>query len=260
VRLGAAAIAIARESKYENAGTVEFLLDRDGNFYFIEVNARLQVEHPVTELVTGLDLVREQIRIAAGEPLGFTQEDVEFKGWSIECRITAEDVDAGFLPSLGRIEVVSEPSGPGIRVDSSLFTGLEVSPYYDSLLAKLIVYGRDRDEALRRLTRALDEYTVLGVKTTIPFFQQLVANEDFRAGEMDTHFIDRRFTFENNGHDADTALLVAALLSHAKRTGGSLNGKSPAGPTGDANGSGWRVAGRLAGTNRYGGGSWRGTF
>jgi acetyl-CoA carboxylase biotin carboxylase subunit len=257
-RLGAAAIAIAREAGYENAGTVEFLLDGEGNFYFIEVNARLQVEHPVTELVTGLDLVREQLRIAAGEPLSFRQEEVQLKGWAIECRITAEDAGAGFLPSLGRIELVNEPSGPGIRVDSSLFPGLEVSPYYDSLLAKVIAWGADREWALRRLARALDEYQVLGVKTTIPFFRQLLTNTDFLAGDMDTHFLDRRFQFGGDkgpGED-DTALVVAALLSHARRGDGGMPKNGPSA----APGSGWRTAGRREGTERNGGGSWRSTF
>lgn len=256
-RLGAAAIAIARESGYENAGTVEFLLDRDGAFYFIEVNARLQVEHPVTELVTGLDLVREQLRIAAGEQLGFAQEDVYLRGWAIECRITSEDAEGGFMPSLGRIDLVSEPSGPGVRVDSSLFTGLEVSPYYDSLLAKVIVWGHDRDEALRRLDRALSEYQVLGIKTTIPFFRQLLENESFRAGEMDTHFIDRSFRPEPGQAEHDTdALVVAALLSHGRRVGNGAvahsNGAKPA--------NGWRDAARAPEQPRGGGGRWRSTF
>jgi acetyl-CoA carboxylase biotin carboxylase subunit len=259
-RLGAAAIAIAKEARYENAGTVEFLLDRDGSFYFIEVNARLQVEHPVTELVTGLDLVREQLRIAAGEPLGFEQKDVVLKGWAIECRITAEDAEQGFLPSLGVIDLVSEPSGPGIRVDSSLFSGLEVSPYYDSLLAKVIVWGRDRAEALARLDRALSEYQVVGVKTTIPFFRRLLQNADFRAGEIDTHFLDRRF--DASGKDAatddDTALIAAALLSHSRR-GASGNGQAATGNYATP-GAAWRKAGRIAGTERFGGGPWRSTF
>ena len=253
-RLGAAAVAIAREAGYENAGTVEFLLDADGNFYFIEVNARLQVEHPVTELVTGLDLVREQLRVAAGEPLGFRQEDVTFRGWAIECRIIAEDVDQDFMPSLGRIDFVSEPSGPGVRVDSSLFTGLEVSPYYDSLLAKVIVWGNDRDEALRRLDRALSEYQVLGVNTTVPFFRQLVADSDFLAGNLNTHFLDGFAVSSGQDSDGDTALVVAAVLSHHRRAGGQTLPKD-----GGAPGSGWRAAGRIAGTNRFGGGTWRST-
>jgi acetyl/propionyl-CoA carboxylase alpha subunit len=253
-RLGAAATAIAREAGYENAGTVEFLLDREGNFYFIEVNARLQVEHPVTELVTGLDLVREQLLVAAGEPLGFTQADVTLNGWAMEFRITAEDSEHGFLPSLGTIGLVNEPQGPGVRIDSSLFDGLEVTPYYDSLLAKIIVWGKDRDEVLRRLERALSEYQVLGVKTTIPFFQQLIGNEAFRAGDLDTHFLERHFeTANDDAREDDTALVVAALLSHARRGNGSP-------PEAKANGSNWRRLGRVVNAERVGGGSWRNIF
>jgi acetyl-CoA carboxylase biotin carboxylase subunit len=256
-RLGAAAVAIARQAGYENAGTVEFLLDGKGDFYFIEVNARLQVEHPVTELVTGLDLIREQLRIAAGEPLGFEQKDVRFDGWAIECRITAEDATKGFLPSIGRIHLVNEPSGPGVRVDSSLFGGLEVSQYYDSLLSKLIVWGRDRDEALRRLQRALSEYQVLGVKTTIPFHQALIENADFAAGNLDTHFLERHELAGLNDADGreDNALLAAALLSHARRSNGAKRDGSNGGD------SAWRTAGRQSGIERRnGGGPWRSTF
>jgi acetyl-CoA carboxylase biotin carboxylase subunit len=251
-RLGDAAVAIAREASYENAGTVEFLLDRTGAFYFIEANARLQVEHPVTELVTGLDLVREQLRVAAGEPLGLTQEDVLLRGWAIECRITAEDSQADFMPSLGRIELVSEPSGPGVRVDSSLFTGMEVSPYYDSLLSKLIVWGNDRDEALRRMQRALSEYQVLGVKTTLPFHRELMQDEAFISGDFHTHFLDGRETPETHASSDDTPLLVAALLSHQRRREGG--GES------DAGSGGWRAAARRNATERNGGGNWRSTF
>jgi acetyl-CoA carboxylase biotin carboxylase subunit len=255
-RLGAAAIAIAREAGYTNAGTVEFLVDREGNFYFIEVNARLQVEHPVTELVTGLDLIREQLRIAAGEPLDFGQADVRLNGWAIECRITAEDAEQNFLPSIGRVELVNEPAGPGVRVDSSLFPGCEVSQYYDSLLSKLIVWGRDRDEALRRLRRALDEYTVLGVKTTIPFHRRLVDHEAFVAGDLDTHFIERRFEAAGEQPEAPegeaSALIAAALLSHTRRGNQSTHaeGARPAG--------GWRAAARRNSVERApGGASWR---
>jgi acetyl-CoA carboxylase biotin carboxylase subunit len=258
-RLGAAAVAIAREAGYTNAGTVEFLLDNDGSFYFIEVNARLQVEHPVTEFVTGLDLVREQLRIASGEPLGIEQTDLALNGWAMECRITAEDVEGGFLPSLGRIELVNEPSGPGVRVDSSLYSGLEVSPYYDSLLAKLIVWGRDRDEATRRLARALDEYRVLGIKTSIPFYRQLVRNDDFLAGRMDTHFLDR-FEMALGSSNGNDALVAAALLSHQRRGGGSTSSNGHSARPAETAGSAWRTAGRIAGMDRTGGGSWRSTF
>jgi len=261
-RLGESAVAIAREAGYQNAGTVEFLVDRDGNYYFIEVNARLQVEHPVTELVTGIDLIREQLRVAAGEPLGYTQDDVHFNGWAMECRITAEDAEHGFLPSIGVIDLVSEPSGPGVRVDSSLFTGYEVSQFYDSLLSKLIVYGRDRTEVLRRLRRALDEYRVLGVKTTIPFHRRLMDDPAFIAGEMDTHFLDHNDVSVELERQDDTALLAAALLSHERKRGGGGN-KNTSGGSGSG---GWRTQGRLDGMRSggfgktgAGGAAWRST-
>jgi len=252
-RLGAAAVAIARGAGYENAGTVEFLLDAAGDFYFIEANARLQVEHPVTEFVTGLDLVREQLRIAAGEPLGYTQADIHLRGWAIECRITAEDADNGFMPGLGVVEHVSEPSGPGVRVDSCLFDGYEVGPHYDSLLSKLIVSGSDREQTLSRLRRALDEYQILGVKTTLPFHRRLVDDPAFIAGDFDTRFLDRRFQFEaTEAAHGDHAMVVAALLSHQRRGNGSAN------PPGDSNR--WKTAGRQAAANRTpGGGRWRST-
>ena len=252
-RLGAAAVAIAREAGYQNAGTVEFLLDETGAFYFIEANARLQVEHPVTELVSGIDLVREQLRIAAGEPLGYTQEDIQLRGWAIECRVTAEDADNGFMPSLGVVEHVSEPSGPGVRVDSSLFDGYEVGPHYDSLLSKLIVSGSDRDQALSRLRRALDEYQILGVKTTLPFHRRLADDPSFIAGDIDTRFLERRFQFETpEPSHTDDAMVVAALLSHQRR--GDSATLAPAA------GTRWRTAGRQDAANRApGGGRWRST-
>jgi acetyl-CoA carboxylase biotin carboxylase subunit len=255
-RLGAAGVAIAREAGYENAGTIEFLLDASGAFYFIEANARLQVEHPVTEFVTGLDLVREQLRIAAGELLGYTQADVTFRGWAIECRITAEDAANGFMPGLGVAHHVSEPSGPGVRVDSSLFDGCEVGPHYDSLLSKLIVYGADRDQARSRLRRALDEYQVLGVNTTLPFHRRLVDDPAFIAGEIDTRFLDRSFRYEaTDGEHDDHALAVAALLSHQRRSNGMHRDAAESG------GSRWKATSRQAATDRApGGGRWRDTF
>ena len=254
-RLGATAIAIAREAGYENAGTVEFLVDENGDFYFIEVNARLQVEHPVTEMVTGIDLVRAQIRIAAGEPLGFGQEDVNLNGWAIECRITAEDPLAGFLPNQGRVEYVSEPSGPGIRVDSCLYPGLEVPEFYDSMLAKAIGWGANREEAIQRLRRALSEYVILGPRTTLPFYSQLLDDPDFRAGAIDTRFLDRKFRFaDRDGKGSeDTALAAAAALLHG-RPSGRTAGVSTGGVE-----SAWRVAGRLAAMRPFSGGSWRNT-
>ena len=259
-RLGAAAVAIAHEAGYESAGTIEFLLDAEGNFYFIEANARLQVEHCVTEMVTEIDLVQEQLRLAAGERLGYAQADVAQRGWAIECRILAEDAENGFLPSLGRVAHLNEPSGPGVRVDSSLFAGLEVGPHYDSLLAKLVVWGRDRRQAASRLRRALAEYEVAGVKTTIPFHRQLLADEAFLAGDIDTHFVERRYAPADDGRgEGDSALIVAAVLSHERRRGSPSRGKGN-GAAALPERDGWRRAARLAATDRAGGGPWRSTF
>ena len=255
-RLGEAAVAIARESGYVNAGTVEFLMDKEGDFYFIEANARLQVEHPVTELVTGLDLVQEQLLIAAGGPLTFEQKDIELRGWAIECRITAEDAASGFMPSLGRISHLAEPSGPGVRVDSSLFTGMEVGPHYDSLVSKLCVWGADRTQALARLRRAIDEYQISGVKTTLPFHRDLINHPGFIAGEIETRFLDRN-TLGSEPHEAgEAALLAAALLSHSRRTSGSTS----AGVTKPAKATGWRESARGGAVVRGGGATWRDTF
>ncbi len=182
-------VKLVRAINYVNAGTAEFLLGPDGNFYFLEVNARIQVEHPVTELRTGIDLVQEQFRVAAGLPLSFTQEQVEFRGAAIEARISAEDPTNRFLPATGTVLALQEPSGPGVRVDSGLYNGLQVPLFYDPLLAKLIVWGRDREQAINRLRRALDEYQVLGVRTTIPFARWLTEHPRFLAGDFSTDFI-----------------------------------------------------------------------
>jgi acetyl/propionyl-CoA carboxylase alpha subunit len=257
-RMGAAAVAIAREAGYENAGTVEFLLDdRDGAFYFIEVNARVQVEHPVTEMVTGIDIIQTQLRIASGEPLGLTQDDIVMRGWAIECRVTAEDAEQGFLPSLGHITLVNEPSGPGVRVDSSLFSGCEVSQYYDSLLSKVIAWGSDREQALARLRRALGEYEILGVKTTLPFQRRLIEDEAFVTGALYTRLLERRRDLFDipEAPEGDEALLAAALLSHTRRQSGATSATSAASKTG-----GWRTAAREDATRRSGGGPWRATF
>ncbi len=188
-RFTSAAVALARRAGYCNAGTCEFLLGPDRNFYFLEVNTRLQVEHPVTEWRTGLDLVREQLRVAAGLPLSITQEQVTFRGHAIEARITAEDALNRFLPASGTITALHEPAGPGVRMDSGIFEGLTLPPFYDSLLAKLICWGSDRTEALARLRRALDEYVIVGTRTTIPFHQWLVRQPRFLAGDFSTDFI-----------------------------------------------------------------------
>ncbi|MBI3457300.1 MAG: acetyl-CoA carboxylase biotin carboxylase subunit [Candidatus Rokubacteria bacterium] len=189
--MGEAACRLVAAAGYQNAGTVEFLVDAERRFYFLEVNTRLQVEHPVTELVTGIDLVREQLRLAAGEKLGYAQEEVAARGWAIECRISAEDPAAHFRPSPGRITAWRPPAGPWVRVDSGVDEGAEVPLYYDPLVAKLIVWGRDRGEAIRRMAGALAEFAVAGVRTTIPFHAAVMAHPDFAAGRLSTAFVER---------------------------------------------------------------------
>lgn len=190
-KMGEAAVKAARAVNYTNAGTIEFLLDAEGNFYFLEMNTRIQVEHPVTEWVTGVDLVKEQIRIAAGEPLSLSQEDVRWRGHAIECRINAEDPERGFLPSPGRVTAYHEPGGFGIRVDSGIAAGSDVPPYYDPLVAKLIVHGKDRDEAIAKALSALEEFRIEGIVTNITFHQELLRHPKFQAGELSTDFIER---------------------------------------------------------------------
>lgn len=242
-RMMAAGVAAAKASGYYNAGTVEFLFDpAKDEFFFLEVNTRLQVEHPVTELLCGRDLVRDQIRIAAGEPLGFTQDDVVLRGAAIECRIAAEDPYNNYLPSLGRIDYVNEPSGPGVRVDSSIFSGIEIPYFYDPMLAKLICWGADRTQAIERMKRALGEYVIAGVKTNIPFHLQLLDDPRFVAGQVHTGFLDSDFKMVEPTEYTDeeqVALLVAAVMSHNRR---SRNGAQPAVITGPD--SGWRDSGR----------------
>ena len=189
-RMGAAAVAIARAVHYTNVGTAEFLLDADGNFYFMEMNTRIQVEHPVTEMITGIDLVREQIYAAAGYPLRFTQNDIQLRGHAIECRINAEDPER-FVPSPGKIDGYHQPGGLGVRVESAIYDQYTVLPYYDSLIAKLIVHADNREEAIRRMSRALDEYIIEGIKTTIPFHQKIMANHEFQEGKVDVGFLER---------------------------------------------------------------------
>ena len=189
--MGDAAVRAARAVDYEGAGTVEFLLEGDGRFYFMEMNTRIQVEHPVTESVTGIDLVKEQIRVAAGDRLSFSQEDVRFSGHAIEVRLTAEDPDRGFTPSAGTITHLVLPGGFGVRVDTHVYAGYTLPPFYDSLLGKIIAWGRDREEAISRMTRCLDETRVEGIHTTLPFYRKLIRNEAYRRGDIATTFISR---------------------------------------------------------------------
>jgi len=184
---------------YVNAGTIELLFDQDGSFYFMEMNTRIQVEHPVTEEVTGLDLVKEQIRVAAGEPLSRTQDEIEWRGHAIECRINAEDHHHAFRPSPGNITYWYKPGGPGIRLDSHVYAGYTVPPYYDSMIGKLIARGRDRAEALRRMEIALDEMIVEGIKTTIPFHHIALRDPEFQSGQLDTGFVARLLEKEVGG-------------------------------------------------------------
>ena len=217
-RMGEVAVRVAQAAGYTNAGTIEFLVDDKKNFYFLEMNTRLQVEHPVTELTTGLDLVHLQIRIAAGEKLPFKQEDVLIRGHAIECRIYAEDPDNNFFPSPGKITLLLLPSGPGIRRDSGMYEGWTVPIDYDPLLAKLIGYGTDREQAASRLRRALNEYFVGGIKTNISLFRRILEDEDFKTGRLDTGFLDRLLahpaeTVAADGRSAEVAAIAAGLFT-----------------------------------------------
>lgn len=191
-KMGEVAVKAARAVDYYSAGTVEFLLDKHYNFYFMEMNTRIQVEHPVTELVTGIDLIKEQIRIAAGEELALKQEDVVIRGHAIECRINSEDPSKNFVPVPGKITAYLPPGGPGVRVDSAVYEGYVIPPFYDSMIGKLIVWGKDRPEAIARMQRALQEFVIEGVPTTIPFHTKVLNNAFFRSGEVYTNFIQRR--------------------------------------------------------------------
>ncbi len=190
-KMGNMAVKIAKAVRYHSAGTVEFLLDSEKNFYFMEMNTRIQVEHPVTEIVTGIDLIEQQIRIANGEALKFRQEDIKIKGWAIECRINAEDVQSGFAPSPGRIEKISMPDYPYVRVDTGVKKGSIIGASFDSMIAKLIISGRDRKEAIKRCKLALDKVWIKGTKTTLPFFRFLVRNQNFQDGNFTTAFIEK---------------------------------------------------------------------
>jgi len=190
VQMGELAANGAASIGYRNAGTMEFLYDQDGSFYFMEMNTRIQVEHPVTEEVTGIDLVKEQILVAAGEPMTFRQEDVKLHGHAIECRINAEDFERGFRPSPGKVTYWYRPGGPGLRVDSHVYAGYTIPPYYDSMIGKLIAHGKDRAEAIRRMEIALEEMIVEGIKTTIPFHRLALASEKFRKGDLSTRFVE----------------------------------------------------------------------
>ena len=245
-RMGAIAVRAAQAVGYSNAGTVEFLLDRAGSFYFLEMNTRLQVEHPVTELVTGIDIVKEQFALAGGRKLRWTQKDIRFNGHAIECRISAENPYNNFLPEAGRITSLIEPTGPGVRLETGIYAGWEVSLFYDPLLAKLVVWGETRPEAILRMRRALDEYRVGGIHTTIPFHQQVMDSPRFQWGQFDTAFVDGPDGFKLAAAPsrdlAQVAAIAATLVQHEKEQQAVLFG-SPC----DENGvklSPWKVSGR----------------
>ena len=190
-KLGETAIQVARSVGYTNAGTMEFLVDKNKNFYFMEVNARVQVEHPVTELVTGLDIIQQQILLAQGEKLTLGQDEIRLNGWSMECRINAADPADNFMPSPGEIKNLILPGGPGVRMDTHIFNHYEISPFYDSLIGKLVVWAKDRDMAIKRMQRALSEFQIEGIKVTVPFHQTVFQDEDFIRGDIDTHFLEK---------------------------------------------------------------------
>ncbi|MBI2767362.1 MAG: acetyl-CoA carboxylase biotin carboxylase subunit [Chloroflexi bacterium] len=239
--LGRHAVRLARAANYHNVGTVEFLLLADGSYYFLEMNTRLQVEHPVTELMTGTDLVKDQIVVAAGQELPYDETELLMRGWAIECRIVAEDPFNNFLPSVGRVVLAREPAGPGIRVESALYDGIEVTPFYDSLLAKVTAWGRNREGARQRMKRALAEFRVVGVATNIPYLQQILDLPDFIEGTFDTGFLDRhQVAVEEHFASQEEAAQIAALLlvtggepEEGHLTNGHRNGNGYARPAND---------------------------
>jgi acetyl-CoA carboxylase biotin carboxylase subunit len=245
-RMGEAALQVVRAAEYFNAGTVEFLVDVNRQFYFLEMNTRLQVEHPVTEMVTGLDLVKEQIRIAAGESMQLRQENVSLKGAAIECRVYAEDPENNFFPSPGTIRRLETPAGPGIRDDSGVYEGWTVPIEYDPLISKLVAWAPSRDEAIRRMLRALNEYRVEGIQTNLSFFREILNEPDFRAGDFDTGFIDRWISRRPAAQspaqtDLDLAAIAAALFDSLPE---------PSRETSAAPKSPWKTAARLRGLRR----------
>ena len=252
-RMGAAAVAAAKVVGYTNAGTCEFLLAADGSFYFLEMNTRLQVEHPVTEMVTGLDIVVAQLKIAQGEALGAEFDDVVPHGHAIEVRLYAEDPFRRFQPSPGRIQWLRLPQGPGVRNDSGVYGGSEISIHYDPMIAKLIVWGRDRDEALRRLARALDEIRIVGIKSNVPLFEALLRNDDFRAARFDIHWLDRKLESgeltASRSDEVPEVAVIAAAIAHFERAQ-RLVGRPLEGPGHRGN---WRAAARQHALRKGGG-------
>lgn len=211
--MGESAVDVARSCNYVGAGTVEFLVDENLNYYFLEMNTRLQVEHPVSEMITGVDLVKEQIKVARGEKLSFTQEDLKINGHALEIRVYAEDPTNNFLPDIGTLSTYRTPSGPGVRVDDGFEEGMQIPIYYDPMIAKLITHGKDRDEAIRRMVRAIDDYKITGCETTLPFCRWAIQHEAFVSGNFDTHFVKKYYTPEVLQQQNPDAELVAALAA-----------------------------------------------
>jgi acetyl-CoA carboxylase, biotin carboxylase subunit len=243
--MGECAVRLALKAGYTNAGTAEFMVDKDQNYYFLEVNARLQVEHPVTEMVTGLDLVKLQMLVSGGGKLPFRQEDIEPRGHAIECRITAEDPEKNFMPSIGRISRFRLPSGPGLRNDAGVYPGSEITLYYDSLVAKLIAWGRDRNEARRRMLRALDEYVIEGVKTSIPFHRWALNHPEFVEGRCDVGMVGQHYhpqVVQPTPEEEAFAVRAAALHAMLHPSGGSVRADQRVEK--DGVGGAWKRAGR----------------
>lgn len=242
-RMGSVAVKAALAVDYVNAGTIEFLVDKDKNFYFLEMNTRLQVEHPVTEMVTGIDIVKEQIRIARGRHLSYTQEDVHFNGAAIECRINAEDPYNSYLPSTGLISHSILPTGPGIRVDTGVYPGFEISSFYDPLISKLVSWGESRGQAILRMRRALEEYRIVGVRTNIPFHQRMMDSHRFMGGQFDTRFVEERFSMDNadeaNNLNMEVAAIIAAMITHQ-----NLEHSAQIVRRGERDASNWKWVGR----------------
>lgn len=214
-KMGAVAVAAAKSVGYVSAGTVEFLVDKDRSFYFLEMNTRLQVEHPVTELVTGVDIVQEMLRVARGRQLRYKQEDIKMEGWAIECRVNAEDPYNNYMPSTGKITTLRLPTGPGVRIDMGVYEGAEISPYYDSMISKLICYGANRAEAILRMRRALTEYHIMGVTTNIPFHEAMMETHRFMSGAFDTRFVENEWSMKDvQARYAVEAAIMATLVAH----------------------------------------------
>jgi acetyl-CoA carboxylase, biotin carboxylase subunit len=243
--MGAVAVKAARAVNYTGAGTIEFLADADRNFYFLEMNTRIQVEHPVTELVSGVDLVKAQIRVAAGEPLPFAQAELAQRGWAIECRVYAEDPAAGFVPSPGKIETMRLPDGPGVRVDAGVYAGAEVPIFYDPMIAKLAVWGHDRAEAIARMSRALKEFIIAGELTTnLEFHRWIMSHPKFMAGDFDTSFIGQEYHPEAMANGTE-ATRIAAILSAAVAVRRDGANTATVSAPGRSTGSPWKTLGRL---------------